>query len=432
MNQEHSRLQGSFQLPDNQEVFGELLLNGPQSLLTLTSQSELPLLREVSHLLGTTLDRKKVTCIDCIRSAGGNAGTHHHVHVFPHFVTVGDEHIDPGLPLVRGIDFTVDDLPSLFYDFDAFGFVIDANPIMDTILAERRRMRPVETGEWPLVAYFTGRTTVTEVRTDLGKVRVSHQPSFDMGGPQGVFIKNRMMVSLDAHSPVSFVESIDRMMVIVRFLSVIAGRRQGVHDISLRTAALNDEARQAISVYWSYAHRGPESTDDGPEPHPIDLPLNPIQRPEEFKSVLKNWIRREANWHQSRVRYIDCLGMGNFYNSDRLIAAANMFDILPAEAAPPPAALPNDIVKSQAACVDILKKHPPSPDRDAAISALKRMGKPSLPKKIQYRREMVEKHALRCSLVLFPKNEHFRFVPPPCEGELPAGPVITAPLPPST
>ncbi len=89
---------------------------------------------------------------------------------------------------------------------------------------------------------------------------------------------------------------------------------------------------------------------------------------------------------------MNCLSKGNYYDADRLIAAANMFDILPAEAVPLPTALPDGLAESRAECLAILKKHPPSQDRDSAISAIKRMGKPSLPKKILCRTAMVEKH----------------------------------------
>lgn len=394
---EQSRLQGVFQLPDNQEVFGELLIKGRNTLLSLDSHSELPPLREVPHLLGTTLDRQKVTCIDCVSSSQGSAwkaneATHHYADVFPHFVTVGDEHIDPAFAVVRSIHFSVDDLSSLFYDFDAFGHVIDAKPVIDTVLAEQRRLRPVETGEWPQVAYFTGRLTVIEVETDIGKLSVNHRPSFNMGGPDGVFIKNRMVVSVEPGIPVVFGEAVDRIMTIARFLSVIAGRRQGIHDIELQTAASHDQASRPLTVHWSYAPKGHGANAGHLKPHPGDVPLDPIRRPEEFSTVLKNWLGREAGWRLSRVRYVSGLSKGNSYDADRLVAAANMFDILPAEATPRPTALPDDLAESQAACLAILRKHSPSQDRDSAISAIKRIGKPSLPKKIQHRAAIVEKH----------------------------------------
>nr|VFK19397.1 MAG: hypothetical protein BECKLPF1236B_GA0070989_11712 [Candidatus Kentron sp. LPFa] len=396
------RLQGIFQLPNNREAFGEIRLKGPNSRLSLSSHSGPIFLHEARHLLGTTFDRKKVTCIDCIGFSSGNGSvrqgenwTHYYyTHCFPHFVTVGDEHIDPDSPTVRSIHFTTDDLSSLFYDFDAFGHVIDANPIIDIVLAEQKRLRPIEVGDHPHVAYFTGKLTVIEVDTDIGKLAVKHQPSHNIGGPKGVFIKNRMVVSLEPDSLVSFHEAVDRMMVVADFLSMIAGRRQGINNIRLRTMASDDQAERprSLSVYWSHAPKRHGSKVDYLKPRPHDVPLNPILRSEEFSRVLKDWIRREAEWRPSRIRYVSCLSKGNQYDADRLIAAANMFDILPAEAVPLPTALPDDLAESQATCLKILKKHSPSQDRDSAISALKRMGKPSLPKKIQHRTTMVVEH----------------------------------------
>lgn len=394
------RLKGIFQLPRNQEAFGEIRFKGPNSLLNLSSHSEPIFLREVSHLHGTTFDQKKVTCIDCVGFSPGEGGIrqgedwtrYYYGHCFPHFVTVGDEHVDPDSAAVRGIHFTTNDLPSLFYDFDAFGHVIDTESIIDTVLAEQRRLRPVDVGDHPHVAYFTGKLTIIEVDTDIGKLAVRHQPSYNMGGPNGVFIKNQMVVSLVPDFPVTFHDAIDRMLVVADFLSVIAGRQQGINDIRLQTVTSDDQARSSLSVYWSHVPKSHKSNIDYLKPSPGSVPLDPIQRPEEFSGVLKNWIRREAEWRPSRIRYVSCLSKGNHYDVDRLIAAANMFDILPADAVPLPTVLPDELAESQSECLAILKKHPPSQDRDSAISALKRMGKPSLPKKVQHRTAMVVKH----------------------------------------
>ena len=390
-------LQGTFQLPNNQECFGELLIKGRNTLLSLTSLSDLQSVLEVKNLFGTALDGQRVTCIGCVPLSHGSAwkeagATYQYANVFPHFVIVGDEHLDLGTTVVRSIHFAADDLSSLFYDFDAFGSVIDAKSIIDTVLEERRRVRPIETGEWPHVAYFTGKMTVIEVDTDIGKVAISHRPNYNTGGPDGIYVKNRMVVSIEPTSAMNFTDAVDRMMTVVRFLSVIAGRQQGVRDVQLRTTTSDEPARRSLSVYWSFAPKGYGSKSSDHKPHPGDVPLDPMHRPEEFSVILKNWIVREEGWRVPRVRYLSGLRKGNSYDVDRLVAAANMFDILPNDAVPLPAALPIDLVDSQRACLAILKKHAVSEDRNSAISALKRMGKPSLPKKVQYRTALVQKH----------------------------------------
>ena len=280
----------------------------------------------------------------------------------------------------------------LFYDFDAFGHVTNADSIIDSVLAERRRIRPVQTGEYPQVAYFTGKLTIIEVATRIGKVAVTHQPSFNLGGPDGVYIKNRMVVSVEPDSAVTFDTAIERMMSVVRFLSVISGRRQGVHDIHVQTTASRESVPRPLPVYWSNAPKGEGAKTSYLKPHPGDVPLDSIQRPEEFSAVLRNWIAREDGWRVARARYLSGLYKSNNYDADRLVAAANMFDILPADAVPLPATLPADLDETRAACIASLKKHPPGQDRDTAIAALKRMGRPSLPKKVQHRTALVEKH----------------------------------------
>lgn len=382
------RLQGTFKLPDGKEALGELVLKRDKTRLSLTSQSDLPHL-SVPYIFGTTHDKKRITCIDCVSFSSSTAyldenARHHEAEVFPHFVVIGDEHLDPSAAVIRRIQFATEDLPSLFYDFDAFGHVVDSRPVIDSVLAEHRKIRPIETGEWPQIVYFTGKVTVTEIATEIGKLSVHHRPSQNVGGPKGVFIKNQMMVYLEPSSALPFAQAITSMATALRFLSVFAGRFQEVRDIQLELAPEGDQARR-VAVHWSHA----PSHSSKVEPHPGDVPLDPIRRPDEFTAVLKNWIARDNSWRTPRSRYLSNLEKDNFYDADRLVAAANMFDILPADALPAPTAVPPALAAAQAACLEILRRLPPSPDRDSAISALGRMGKPSLPKKVQHRAQFV-------------------------------------------
>lgn len=390
------RFHGSFQLSSGASYFGELVVDGRSTLLNLSSQSELPLLRSVDDILGTTLDGKKITCMDCIgssqgRSTKGGVAIHHYACVFPHYVVIGDEHVDSESACIQSISFTVDDISSLFYDFDAFGFVIDASEVIDSVLGQQSKIRRIEAGEWPQVAYFTGRLTVVEVDSVIGKIAVRHRPTSNMGGPDGFYMKNTMYVSIGPGSPVTFEDAMDRATCVARFFSVAAGRMQGIFDVQIDTAGgLDDGHRNPLQVHWSYAFRAPESYDsDERKPHPGDVPLDPVRRRDEFISVIKNWIERDHGHRTARVRYLSCLQKGNSYGVDRLVAAANMFDVLPPEATPAPAALPDDLSEAQSVILSTLRKLPRSQDRDSAISAIARMGKPSLPKKVAHRVQII-------------------------------------------
>jgi len=67
-----------------------------------------------------------------------------------------------------------------------------------------------------------------------------------------------------------------------------------------------------------------------------------------------------------------------------------MFDILPADAVPMPLDASEDLAAAREACVAILRRLPPGIDRDSVLSALGRIGKPSLPKKVAHRTTIVD------------------------------------------
>lgn len=392
------RLHGTFQLSSSASCFGELMIDGPKTLLNLSSQSELPVFGSAGDILGTTLDMKKITCIDCIglshnRSSKAGEVIHHYVEVFPHFVVIGDEHLNSESACIKRISFTVDDISSLFYDFDAFGFVIDASKVINKVLEQQSKIRYIEAGEYPEIAYFSGKFTVFETDSSIGKITVKHRPISNMGGPDGFYMKSTMYISIEADSPLNFKDALDSATCISRFLSVAAGRVQGIKDIQLEMAeGLHDDFRRPLKVYWSYVPRGAELSDSELKPHPGDVPFDPIQRQDEFSASLRNWIDHDRGRRTARIRYLNCLEKGNSYGVDRLVAAANMFDILPAEAIPAPTALPDDLSKAKSIILDTLKKLPKSQDRDSAISAIARMGKPSLPKKVAHRVQIVTEH----------------------------------------
>jgi hypothetical protein len=179
-NKQPTRFLGTYTWPDGHSVVGELNLKGSNTLLKVHSNEFLARMEAASSIKGTAYTGECLTLID--RHSPGiahttfkDAPTRYHVDVFPHYVAIRQRHIEPGQLSVRGIHFTTTDLTTLFYDFDAFSHVIDAKPIIDLVLQERRQLRPVEAGEWPQVFYFTGKDCIVDVPTALGKVSVHHR-----------------------------------------------------------------------------------------------------------------------------------------------------------------------------------------------------------------------------------------------------------------
>jgi hypothetical protein len=392
-----SRLLGTYLMPTGQEVFGELRLRGLETTLRLHHHDFIHLTGEERVIHGSLHDLYKVSCIDCLVSPPGSGsrkdvGTYHFTKIFPHYVTIGTDHLQPNEQSIKAVHFSVDDIASVFYDFDAFGLAIDSKPLIGSVVAANKSSRTIPIGDSPQIAYFTGKLEVITADTAIGRISVNHRPRLSMGSPKGARIKNRMVISLEPESPATFETCIDGVLVLLRFLSLIAGRRQGIKSIQLELASKTSEPNVSLKLYWSYVPGDAKGKGDDStlKPHPGDVPLNIIKRPQEFIAVLQDWIARDGLWRAARARYLSCLEKANYYDVDRLVAAANLFDILPKEAVPFSAELPEALASAQSACLAILKEQPCSISRDSAIDALKRMSRPSLPKKVLHRTMIVQ------------------------------------------
>jgi hypothetical protein len=78
------------------------------------------------------------------------------------------------------------------------------------------------------------------------------------------------------------------------------------------------------------------------------------------------------------------------YSIDRLISAANMFDILPSSAVPSTVCLSDEVKKAKAACRKIFKALPKTmPERESVLDALGRVGKANLKQKIRHRARLI-------------------------------------------
>ncbi|MCL6688052.1 hypothetical protein M8R19_04910 [Pseudomonas sp. R3.Fl] len=388
-----TRYPGTFQFPDGKTVVGELDLCGEETRLVLHSSERLDEKRHNLHISGTSYNGDYLTLVDChINSSGQSHSkdgkTRFYANYFPHFVVKGHNHIDPNSPCIKRIEFTTTDISSLFYDFDAFGSVFSAEHIIDSILAQARKIRPVATGEYPQVLYFTGKECVIDVATAIGRVSVHHRPTSSLGGPEGVFIKNKIIVSIEVELPENLESVIRKMHDVACYLSILAGRAQGIEHIEIETINVVDEIPERLAIQPSFAWKT-NTGDNQRDPHPGDIPLDAIHRPDEFKESLTHWLERHPSWRAARVRYLGCLRKGNSYDVDRLVAAANMFDILPETAVPSSAELSPELTQAKNKCVELLRNLSPSVDRDGALSALGRMGQPSLPKKVAHRAAIV-------------------------------------------
>lgn len=388
------RFVGAFELPGNPGSIGELQLTGPNIHLKLHGNSPFPFIGGHPHIYGHAFTGERLSLIQCLTASTTGSGmaptsAQHQADIIPHYAAVGRVHLDPDKELISEIHLATRDLNTQCHDFDAFGYVADPRAIIDTIVLGNDGKPIHEVGENPKVFYFSGKETIAEVSTAIGIVAIRHRPRYSFQGTTGFFMKNGIFMSIRPVRNLNFWDACNSISKALGFIWMIAGRPQKIRSFHLTTSLIIGGIQQLVEIYPRYQWYSDCEPDRG-KLNRFDMPLDPIRHRPEFEAVLSRWIERDGRWRASRVRYFGCLSHGS-YDPERLIAAANMFDILPEEAVPSSSELSSELAATRDRCTELFRQHPRGIDRDSALSALGRLGKPSLPKKVAYRVSIVEK-----------------------------------------
>jgi ApeA-like protein/HEPN superfamily Apea-like protein len=391
---EGSKQTGKFTVSPGRDVYGEITLSGGKTALYLEDLEYFDTQAIPGQCLkGVLRDLTKVSLIDC-RTPGTGSGYrrgegYHFAEIFPHFVIYGEQHIDPNEKTIAEVDFVIDDASTLFYDFDAFGTLVDARPFIDQIVQANatRFGRQIKTGPDPQILYFTGEHEIFSVNTVLGKVSALHSPLPRLGGPKGVGLKNRIFVAIGFKEGVTFDDAISRTLILLRYLGILVGRPQNLLAMSLHIGPDNT-IPNVLRVYWSMPPER-DSTRPGIKPHPSDVLLDAVRVPQQFSRVMSSWLERQHLWHDARLRFYNSFDEQGVYDINRLIASANMFDILPSSAVPPDVQLTDELEAARDAGRRVFDNLPQSPERDSILGALGRIGKSSLKHKIRHRAQFL-------------------------------------------
>lgn len=389
---EYLRL-GKFYFDFEAPVSGQLRIAGRRSSLHL--QDELCLIEGPSKSLvtGVLQDGNKVTLIDCISeeqtTRTSETGVRSRfVRMFPHFILEGLAHVDPREANISRISFGLEHASALFYDLDAFGRVPDAKAVMELIVSKDTRGRTVEIGEHPEVVYFAGNLRIVETAIALGRLSVEHNPSRSFGGANGVNIQDFISVRLDFPELVNFDESVGRLMRLLRFLELVVGRPQRLLKFQVVVSSIPNDL--PLDVHWSHGPgHGSRNEIDSCSPQPGDMLLDAIRRQEEFVTVIRRWFDTDVERRDARQRFDAVFAKQRTFDEDRLIGAANMFDLLPESAVPSVVPLSDDLAKAKAAARENFKALPSSIERDSMLNALGRLGDATLKHKVKHRAELI-------------------------------------------
>ena len=378
---------GKFTFPDGYTCSGEIEIAGKDSSIHLYSDEVfLPGSQPFVHAV--MLNGKKASFFNCIREGAttGNkdAGVSASVRLFPHFVLSGDVHLVPEENCILGVNLSFDDASTLFYDFDAFSTVLRPKQFIQQLIDSNKPEvnRAVPIGDCPEIKYFTGRRELIRVETSFGVITARHSPTTNIGGPEGVWIRNRIVVAVEFMSPRIFHHAIDVCLIVRNFLGLIIGRPQKLLGVTARVQ--KDGAEHTLLVDWSFRPSRKKRVTQR-KVSPIDCLVKAVEYPVEFEGLLASWLARHESWRTARNRFFESFSKNRHYTTERLIASANTFDLLPSSAIPAEVELDADLKDRCDETRKVFRKLPKTPERDSVLSALGRVGKCSLKQKVRFR-----------------------------------------------
>jgi hypothetical protein len=400
---EGAKLGGMFAIGGGRSVLGELTIGRTDTALYLHDDEFFHLADDAADCLhGVLHDRTLVTVLgSSVRSELGSTSRYdrrfHFAELSPAYVITGSRHLSANVPEVAKVTFHIGDAEDVFYDFDAMGHVIDPRPLIKAVVAanERRIGRAIPTGPAADIAYFAGRTELVDVATAVGRVRIYHQPipSHPLATRE-VGMRNRTLVELSFDEPRLLEDALDAVLSLLRFLELMAGRPQDIDGIWIGT--VGEERTPPLDLYWTYRPRRPTVWEER-APHPAEILIRIVDEPDRFAAVLTDWLAVDAARRDARVRFSNGFAQQRSFPIDRMVAAANMFDILPDDTFPGVGKLADEVADAKATAKRIFRALPDSPERESMLNALGRLGKATLRGKVRHRAALVS-GALRAPL----------------------------------
>ena len=386
MNEKLSKTGIFFVTPDR-KMHGTLTLDGESSVLDLSEINRSDIkpdpFGEQQTIEGILDNQQWVSLIGCTyygwSAFGGFEGLAHHHRFFPHFAIVGGPRFNGE---ISRTSFVIDDAKSLFDDRKTFGdLALDAERLREVL---REGGASVADDAFPFVSYWTGNLKILSVDTSIGRVCVRHVPTMTLGGGSSPpTMTNKVTVCLDVPNPVSVWELQNVLEQLLRFFGIIVGRPQNLLELEIQQEY--DGHLQSSSVYLNM-FRDPPEYYEYRKPHSIDILIDAAGEADGFGRLMSTWLDYDKTRNLARARFLAGWRKQRDYDADRMVGAANMFDLLPEDAVPKTSSLSDDLSSAIAKSRCLLKVIPQSEKRDSILGYLGYIAKrPSLKDKIKYR-----------------------------------------------
>lgn len=398
----HDQYNGVF-LSTNSQFAGLLKIAGADSILKLVGKSfwDCPETGP-ADIHGVLSDGKKVSLLDCVV----HGRSQHYLEensqfesiFFPHYIVVGKETITSDEPIIQAIRYHFQNVDCLVSGYETFQLLYPKKAEVHQILeADYKRRQKIaeeygwesrafepQIGEHPHLLYFSGLWEIVASNARVGKISLTNRSSHRSGNAAGIGFNNEVTANIDFAKPKTLSEAIDALRTLHGLFELSLGHRQRFRWIELeltqRSKAPTPDRPQTARLYWSLCNervKGDSSTSLG------DILLSPDRNPEEFAKVATGWMDSASTMGDPRVRF--ATAFYESYSINRIVGAANMFDLLPESHVPKTKQVDDSLKDAVAQCRKIFADLPESFAKQSVLSSLGRIGKASLRDKIYHR-----------------------------------------------
>jgi len=326
---------------------GALDLDGPNTKLDIFSDDFLHLKdEEMNCVRGVSKEGVSISAIYCVPLVTSGSASYHDKHkhymtLRPNYVALGPHYLEPEEDVISSISFTFSEANHLFYDSGTFGHIIwkhrlSFGQLREILSGVRRAPKHRRRGGRLDLYYRWDRGPIIEATCSAGKITVWNATGGRFPSPDGLDLRNRVRVTCAFVAPLNLEAALGVLNQMMSLFELAAQSRQNVEDVTLE----HKDAPEAAQLTLHVIHREREHVETL---MPTDALLNGGLHEEEFTRVLTRWMDSGPDRRTGRQRFIEGFRRGFNYRTERLIGAANAFDLLPATDFVKQGALPTEV-----------------------------------------------------------------------------------------
>lgn len=387
---------GFFSIGSHHDLPGRLSLQGSNSILYIWSNhsSNLHIISDqdfIKHhnINGILDDGNKVSLIKCvligINSSWDSINIFTNLKFFPCYVIIGYNYLYDSDRIIEEVSFRFDDEYALFNNHN----LLSASCLDSNQLEELNRLKifdkiKLKKENDPTVACLIGSSEIFSINTIIGKISVHNGSNISQSFKE-IHMRRYISTNIKFINSLNIEEMREKINKILRFVEIIAGRPQNLLEIKIITQ--EDNLRQLCVYLNTYPKYENNSDSDC-----YNVLVNVESKSDQFANLMSDWLKRDENeeWQNARHRFSNVWSKQGRYSPDRIVAAANMFDLLPGSIFPEEIELPRNLIDAIQASKELFKKLPCSSERDNFLAYLGQIKKLPLKKKIRHRSQLIK------------------------------------------